>query len=108
VGPLDSTGQAVGGRALFELSNELRVAFTEKFGGVIFLDAGNVWESEAAALSNLGRLRYDLGPGLRYKTPIGALRADFGFQLNPIPGLMSNGMPVTRRWRISFSVGQAF
>lgn len=108
VGPLDSTGQSVGGRALFELSNELRIAFTDKFGGVIFLDAGNVWESESAALASLGRLRYDIGPGLRYKTPIGALRADFGYQLNPIPGLTSNGTPVTRRWRISFSVGQAF
>jgi outer membrane protein assembly complex protein YaeT len=108
VGPLDSTGQAVGGRALFEFSNELRFAFTDKFGGVIFLDAGNVWESEAAALANLARLRYDVGPGLRYKTPIGSLRADFGYQLNPIPGLTSNGTPVTRRWRISFSVGQAF
>jgi hypothetical protein len=29
-------------------------------------------------------------------------------QLNPIPGLLINGVPETRHWRLHFSIGQAF
>ena len=39
----------------------------------------------------LDDLRYAVGPGLRYQTPIGPIRFDFGYQLNPIPGLLVNG-----------------
>jgi outer membrane protein insertion porin family/translocation and assembly module TamA len=53
-------------------------------------------------------MRYDVGPGLRYMTPIGPLRADLGFQLNPIPGLLVNGKPQPRAFRFHFSIGQAF
>jgi outer membrane translocation and assembly module TamA len=53
-------------------------------------------------------LRYDIGPGLRYNTPIGPIRVDFGYQLNPIPGLLVDGKPETRHYRFHFSIGQAF
>ena len=53
-------------------------------------------------------LRYAVGPGLRYQTPVGPIRFDFGYQLNPIPGLVVNGQPEKRHWRIHFSIGQAF
>jgi outer membrane protein insertion porin family len=53
-------------------------------------------------------LRWAVGPGLRYDTPIGPIRVDLGIQLNPIPGLLINGIPEGRRWRIHFSIGQAF
>jgi hypothetical protein len=33
---------------------------------------------------------------------------DFGYQLNPIEGLLVNGEPEPRRFRIHFSIGQAF
>jgi hypothetical protein len=36
------------------------------------------------------------------------VRVDFGYQLNPIPNLKVNGAPERRRWRIHFSIGQAF
>ena len=49
-----------------------------------------------------------MGPGLRYLTPIGPVRVDFARQLNPIPGLLVDGVPETRHWRIHFSLGQAF
>ena len=48
------------------------------------------------------------GAGLRYQTPVGPIRFDFGYQLNPIEGLLVNGEPQKRRWRIHFSIGQAF
>ena len=51
---------------------------------------------------------YAAGPGLRYLTPVGPARIDFGYQLNRIPGLLVNGEPEARHWRIHFSIGQAF
>jgi hypothetical protein len=33
---------------------------------------------------------------------------DFGYQLNPIEGLIVNGERESRRFRIHFSIGQAF
>jgi outer membrane translocation and assembly module TamA len=53
-------------------------------------------------------LRYDVGPGLRYVTPVGPVRVDFAYQLNPIEGLLVDGLPESRRWRVHFSLGQAF
>ena len=73
---------------------------------MLFLDAGNVWTNPWGF--KLNDLRYAVGPGLRYDTPVGPVRFDFGYQLNPIPGLIVNGVPQTRRWRIHFSIGQAF
>ena len=72
----------------------------------MFLDGGNVWTNSWDL--NLGDMRYDVGPGLRYNTPVGPLRLDLGFQLNPIPGLLINGKPEPRRFRVHFSIGQAF
>ena len=77
-----------------------------KLGGVIFLDGGNVWTNPWDL--NLNDLYYDVGPGLRYTTPIGPIRVDFGYQLNRIPGLVVNGEPEPRRYRFHFSIGQAF
>jgi len=40
--------------------------------------------------------------------PIGPARADFGYQLNPIEGLVVDGEQQQRQWRVHFSIGQAF
>ena len=76
------------------------------FSGVAFVDVGNVWTN--AWTFQLQELRYDIGPGIRYNTPVGALRVDVGFQLNPIPGLLVNGKPEPRHFRVHFSIGQSF
>jgi len=41
-------------------------------------------------------------------TPIGPVRFDVGYQLNPIPGLLVKGEPEARHWRAHVSIGQAF
>ena len=106
VSPLSGSGQPVGGDSMLAFSGELRAMLHGNLGGVLFLDGGNVWaESLGFVLSDL---RYAIGPGLRYQTPIGPIRFDVGWQLNPIPGLAVNGEPQTRRWRMHFSIGQAF
>jgi outer membrane protein assembly complex protein YaeT len=106
ISPLSGSGLPIGGNSLFAFSEELRAVLRGNFGGVLFLDGGNVW-AEGTTLK-LGDLRYAVGPGLRYQTPVGPIRFDIGYQLNPIPGLIVNGAPEARRWRIHFSIGQAF
>jgi len=105
VSPLVS-GLPVGGNSMLEFSEELRIALRGSWGVVLFLDGGNVWAESFGV--NVRDLRYDVGPGLRYNTAIGPIRVDLGYQLNPIPGLLINGQPQSRQWRLHFSIGQAF
>src|SRR5439155_23006151 len=103
VSPLSASGLPLGGDSLFAFTSELRAALRGNLGGVLFLDAGNVW-ADAWGIK-LGDLRYAVGPGLRYQTPICPIRFDVGYQLNPIDALLSNPAVPARRWRIHFSVG---
>ena len=106
VSPLSENGTPLGGASMLQFSEELRAILHGSLGGVLFLDGGNVWLNSGAV--NVHDLRYAVGSGLRYRTPIGPVRFDYGYQLNPIPGLSVNGSPQTRRWRLHFSIGQAF
>jgi outer membrane protein assembly complex protein YaeT len=105
IAPL-SAGLPIGGDSMLAFSEELRAVLHGNFGGVLFVDAGNVWADSMGF--KLGELRYAVGPGLRYQTPIGPIRFDIGYQLNPIPGLLVNANPQRRRVRFHFSIGQAF
>lgn len=106
VGPTSGFGLPIGGHTMLEGSLELRTAAWGKFGVVGFADYGNVWAESWDF--HVGDLRYAVGPGLRYLTPVGPARVDFGYQLNPIENLRVNGEPERRHWRIHFSIGQAF
>ncbi len=105
VSPLDE-GKIVGGSSFLNMSTELRASVWRNLGVVLFLDAGNVWTNPWDL--NLDDLRYDVGPGLRFKTPVGPFRLDVGYQLNPIPGLLVDGKEQKRPFRFHFSIGQAF
>ena len=106
VSPLSGFGFPIGGLSMLEGSSEVRFPVWGKLGAVVFLDYGNVW-SDAGSI-DVGDLRYAAGPGLRYMTPIGPARFDVGYQLNPIEGLLVDGEPQKRRFRLHFSIGQAF
>jgi outer membrane protein assembly complex protein YaeT len=106
VSPVSPDGVPIGGNSLLALSGELRAILRGKLGGVLFVDAGNVWTDSMGF--DMGDLRYSVGPGLRYQTPVGPIRLDIGYQLNPIPGLLVNGSEQKRRIRFHFSIGQAF
>lgn len=99
-------GIPIGGHTMVESSAELRAPLWGNFSGVVFGDAGNVWNN--AWDFNLNDLRYDVGLGLRYLTAVGPLRVDVGYQLNPIPGLLVVGKEQPRPFRVHFSIGQAF
>jgi outer membrane protein assembly complex protein YaeT len=106
VGPTSGFGLPIGGHTMLEGSSEVRLPLWGKVGAVAFLDYGNVWPRSWDF--DVNDLRYAAGPGLRYLTPIGPVRVDFGYQLNPIPNLRVDGEPERRHWRLHFSVGQAF
>ena len=106
VSPLTESGQPIGGLTCVETSAEVRVPFGTKLSAVAFVDAGSVgrnpWRLDP------GGFRAAVGPGVRYDTPIGPVRLDLGYQLNPIAGLLVKGKPEARRWRAHISIGQAF
>jgi outer membrane protein assembly complex protein YaeT len=106
VSPLSGFGLPIGGHSMVEGSSEVRLPLVGKFGAVAFLDYGNVWTNPWDF--NFGDLRYAVGPGLRYLTPVGPARIDFGYQLTPMEDLRVNGEEERRHWRIHFSIGQAF
>lgn len=105
ISPL-SDGFPIGGNALTSFSSEMRAALSGRLGGVLFLDGGSVWRDVHDIQT--GSLRYAAGAGLRYQTPVGPIRVDLGFQLNPLADLKVEGQPETRHWRLHFSIGQAF
>jgi len=73
-----------GGNALLLGGAEMRYNLTRSFQLASFLDTGNVYP-EARGV-DLGALRWSAGLGLRYRTPIGPVRLDWGYVLDPEPG----------------------
>lgn len=98
LGPLTSDEDPIGGRSLMEGSVELRTPVWRDLGAVVFFDAGVI--DLKPFRYDLDELQYSTGPGIRYDTPVGPLRLDVGFALNPPSGLPS--------WQLHFSIGQAF
>ena len=77
VGPLDANHEPIGGHSLIEGGAELRFPLLGKLGGVLFADFGQVFEPSLDY--HFDDLRYAVGPGIRYNTPIGPIRFDLGF-----------------------------
>src|SRR5262249_22310415 len=154
-------GFPLGGSALFLNSVELRLPpanlpyVQDNLSFALFWDAGNVFSDGRSMLDNLLRWRqkdpgncmkestaktcnfsyvsHALGIGLRYKTPVGPVRFDFGYNLNPpvFPSCQltpsTTGQPVSAycqdnsartlfyfvprqasHLNVSFSIGQTF
>jgi outer membrane protein assembly factor BamA len=100
---IDRDGTPKGGRAEVVLNGEVRVALWKDLGVVGFLDAGNVYSS--VSNFSLGSLRSGAGFGLRYNSPVGPFRFDFGFKLGT---LRTYGPNREDRFALHISIGQAF
>jgi len=91
---LDSNGNhataPLGGRSLFILNAEYRFPIAGPIGAQLFVDAGNTF----ANTLRFGDLKYGLGTGLRYLSPVGPVRFDFGYKLHRQILRFQDGKPV--------------
>jgi outer membrane protein insertion porin family len=91
----------VGGNMLAIFNSEARFPIPLKsgLGGVVFYDGGNIY-SAINARQFANEFTHTVGFGIRYKTPVGPIRIDFGHRLTNVPGVNANQYFVT--------LGQAF
>lgn len=84
IGPLDAAGRATGGRIRWIYNAEVTARLANGFKAVGFFDIGSLTNA-FRDISN-ATTRESIGFGLRYMTPVGPLRADYGFKLDRQPG----------------------
>ena len=86
------TGFPLGGDAVFFHQTELRFPLIgENIGGVFFHDMGNVYSTFSSIsfrttqrnLQDFDYMVHAAGFGIRYKTPVGPVRLDFAYSINP-------------------------
>ena len=99
LGPKDPQGEPTGGLSRVEMSAEIRTQVFFSLGTAIFVDVGNV-DAKSGAF-NPGSLKYAVGAGLRYLSPVGPVRFDVGYRL-------SDDRTVEKRIQYHISLGQAF
>lgn len=74
-------GKIIGGQVMGVGHAELRVPVWADLGGVAFIDAGNVWGRPQDV--TLDQLKVSTGLGVRYQTPVGPIRVDYGVRVAP-------------------------
>jgi outer membrane translocation and assembly module TamA len=104
----------------------------DNLSAVVFHDMGNVFSSAKEMARSLFRhhqrtatactfltvnarcefnyISHAVGAGLRYRTPIGPVRVDFGYNLNPptFPVRRETRSDTLNRFNFYFSIGQTF
>ena len=92
-----ATYQPVGGNGLLLLNLDYRFPIFGAFGGIAFIDSGNVWADWRDI--RVGDIKTGVGLGARYISPIGPLRLEVGWKLqrehgeSPYAILVSFGNP---------------
>jgi outer membrane protein insertion porin family len=98
LGPKGADGNPIGGNSFLMENLELRTSVWKGLGLVTFLDGGNVWVK--AEQIRLADLKFTTGLGLRYNTPVGPIRIDYGVKLHREQG--------ESKGELHFSIGNAF
>ena len=86
ISPKDpETGDKIGGTRMFYLQTEAIFPLIKNINlnGVIFLDMGNVWDLKTGFQSS--DLRKSIGFGLRWLSPFGPLRIEWGYNIDKKP-----------------------
>jgi outer membrane protein assembly factor BamA len=84
LGPRDSGGDPIGGSGMVLLNLEIQWPVFNNIYLAAFADAGNIWP-EISDIQPTD-LRVGVGPGLRIYTPLGAIRVDYGYNVNRVEG----------------------
>ena len=83
MGPRDpNDGTYSGGETMGYLNFEFLFPISKSMGlkGLLFYDVGNVWEDSGDYLSDM---RHSAGAGIRWNSPLGPLRFEWGYNLSP-------------------------
>ena len=99
--PKDSAGDSIGGDKYVQFNVEYIFPLIKDVGlmGVVFYDTGNLYDNNQNI--DLSNLRKSAGFGIRWYSPLGPLRIEDGFILDPKTGEGTGG-----RWE--FTMGQSF
>lgn len=109
LGPRDSNGAPLGGNAFLVGNIETWHPLYKKLNGVLFLDGGQLYATPVghvwphADFRSINDFRYATGFGFRLHSPVGAIRLEFGYKLNP-----ESGTGFFDRTAIHFSIGEVF
>jgi outer membrane protein insertion porin family len=100
-GEPDPNGRPVslGGNALLITNLELRFPLVALFSGTLFYDFGNVFRNPTDPGSGFN---HAVGTGVQVNTPVGAIRFDLGYSLNP-PNVTG-----FHHWNFHITLGQPF
>ncbi len=98
VGPMED-GDYIGGEKMAYANFEyiFPIAKDMGFKGVLFYDIGNAWGEDEDYFSDL---RHSAGAGIRWLSPLGPLRFEWGYNLDPRDG--------EKRSVFEFTIGKAF
>ena len=98
LGPRGHGGTPLGGLDKIVTSVELRFPIYRFIHGVVFSDSGQLVASPDEL--KLDNQLFSVGAGIRLMTPVGPVRLDWGYKLEP--------SEFENRWRIHFSFGYPF
>jgi outer membrane protein insertion porin family len=102
ISPEDNSGTKIGGNFQVLGNLEYTVPLPFNLRAAMFFDVGNVYgpDQSVGQPIDLTNLKYAVGPGIRWNSPFGPIRVDYGF--NPAPtGKEKTG-------NVQFSMGAAF
>jgi len=94
-----------GGTSHLEGSIELRTTLLRFLGTALFVDGARVANGMNAF--SLPDLQWSVGAGVRLLTPVGPVRFDVGYRISNDP-VLDNDVDFDSRWRLHWSLGQAF
>lgn len=98
-GPLDNNGEPIGGdkELIFNGEYIFPIVSEYKFKGLVFFDAGRAYSTGETLGSDL---RYTAGTGIRWISPVGPIRIEWGYNLKQKPGESAS--------KIEFTFGSFF
>lgn len=98
IGPKAANGDPIGGVKMAVGNLEWRFPIYKILKGVIFIDSGNTWAR--GVNPKFEDIEGGYGAGIRFHTPMGLLRFDYGKPINPPAGVSQS--------QFYFSIGQSF
>lgn len=101
-GPKDDKGELIGGtkELIFNTEYIFPILSELKLKGVVFFDAGNAYDEAEGITTAIGALRYTTGAGIRWISPLGPIRIEWGYNIRKKEGEKSN--------RVEFTFGSFF